>query len=249
MIDPARFSYRKRLGVAIATTLFVSQGSIASVDSRASSIETDPFSYSDSEPVADFWNDGTDSIGGPQALLLASSFRGGSSAESDQLDAFFAEGYEWDDALLFAKAWGMNDPVDAKIKAGLSILRGHRQWLADFLSEARASDENVWNAYATSIYDWDDAALLAKYWGLPDTGVAKMKIGQLILDNQSREIDEALVMKAYFDSIYQWADAALLAKYWGLADPGVAKMKIGRLILDDHESRIIHALIVAGEDR
>ncbi|MFT7044519.1 MAG: hypothetical protein ACI81O_001618 [Cyclobacteriaceae bacterium] len=196
MIDPTRFGYWKRLGVAIATTLFVSPGSIASVDNSTSSIEANPFSYSDSEPVADFWNDGTNNIGGSQALLLASSSMGGSSAESDQVDAFFAEGYEWDDALLLAKAWGMNDPVEAKIKAGFNILQGHRQWVADFLSEARASEENVWNAYATSIYDWDDAELLAKYWGLADPGVAKMKMGQLILDDHESRITQALIVAA-----------------------------------------------------
>jgi hypothetical protein len=249
MFDPVRSGYRKRLGVAIATTLFVSQGSIASVDNRTSSIEANPFSYSDSEPVTDFWNGGANNIGGPQALMLASSSTGGSSAESDQFDAFFAEGYEWNDAVVLAKAWGMNDPVEAKLKAGFNILQGHRQWIADFLSEAGASDDNVWNAYANSTYDWDDAEQLAKYWGLADPGVAKMKMGQLILDNQSGEIDDALVLNAYDTSIYQWDDAALLAKYWGLEDPGVAKMKMGQMIRDDHESLITQALIVAAEGR
>lgn len=47
-----------------------------------------------------------------------------SEAESNQVGAFFAEGYDYNDAVQLAKIWKLKTPYDAKIAGGEKILAG-----------------------------------------------------------------------------------------------------------------------------
>lgn len=44
--------------------------------------------------------------------------------DDPELAAFFGAGYDWDDAERLARLWKLDDPTDAKIKAGARILAG-----------------------------------------------------------------------------------------------------------------------------
>jgi hypothetical protein len=49
---------------------------------------------------------------------------GAGSPEEAQLDAFFAAGYTYDDAVKLAELWKMSDPYRAKVEGGKKLLAG-----------------------------------------------------------------------------------------------------------------------------
>ncbi len=45
-----------------------------------------------------------------------------SPVDRDRMDAFFAAGFDYDDAVVLAEHWGLGSPADAKLKAGSLLL-------------------------------------------------------------------------------------------------------------------------------
>lgn len=181
-------------------------------------------------------------------LMLAQA-----DSENRFIDAYAASRYDYDDAALLADFWGQPTPWDAKLKIGRLLLDGQGAYVQQALQQAsqRAQDPEAQriDAFVDGPFTYDDAALLADFWGKPSPWDAKLKIGGLLLDGQSARVEAALgnarSWKAYVASRYGYNDAEALAGLWGLPSPWDAKLKIGRLLLAGDEARLQRALQAA----
>ena len=100
------------------------------------------YDYEDAEKLAVLWKS-TDQIGNIKAeagrRLLAGETLPFVATPNDpepevtadpkaeaRLRAYFAAGYDWDDAVKLARIWKLDDPSDAKIKGGKLLLAGKK---------------------------------------------------------------------------------------------------------------------------
>lgn len=179
-------------------------------------------------------------------------------------DAFFARGYDWDDAVAISAYFGIADPVEAKLKAGNQLVAGHYNWVDRVLELKRAeetqqnnqtNDQKAYDAFFRQGYGYNEAEKIAIAWGLEDVGEAKLKAGRYILDYgvadianilanataaqyDAANISDDTAWDAYANSGYDWDDASRLENAWGLSSTNNAKLKIGRLILTRQEHRL-----------
>ena len=130
-----------------------------------------------------------------QATYLASS----QYSESQLFTAYANSKYDYDDAKLLAKYWGKSNAYEAKLKIGRLLKAGDSSWVQSSLASAKKesnsqsfSDHDLFEAYANSKYSYDDAKLLAKYWGKSNTYEAKLKIGRLLKTDGARWVQSSL---------------------------------------------------------
>lgn len=175
---------------------------------------------------------------------------------TNNADAFFQH-YTYCDAKLLGAYWGKST-YDAKIRAGEKILRGGRWVVNHSLRQAR-NQSNVNCSYYEEGYSYDDAVLLAKYWGKNTPWDAKLKINNLLKQGYNSSIKTALKQakennvgnvedqqfNAYANSIFGYYDAEILANYWGKSSPWEAKLKIGNLIMKRQNGQVKQALQAA----
>jgi hypothetical protein len=117
--------------------------------------------------------------------------------ETARLDAFFAAGYSYNDAVKLAKLWKIKDPFQAKIEAGKKLLAGEKLPIkpgpADPGSDSGSGginpkDQKRLDAYFNAGYDYNDAVKLAKLWKLADPFQAKVEAGKKLLAGQTLPI-------------------------------------------------------------
>ncbi|MDM8562084.1 hypothetical protein QUF54_01900 [Candidatus Marithioploca araucensis] len=185
-------------------------------------------------------------------LLLASN--------QAHLDAFWEGKYTYCDAKLLAAYWKQSI-YEAKARAGEKLLRGERSVVGDYLSSARryAQEHNATCSFYEDGYIYEDAVLLAKYWGKAEPWDAKLKMNRLLMDGKNADIQaalrsakqqsaqqpantEQLQWEKYSASKYTFEDAERLASYWGKSTPWEAKLKIGSLLLSGNNAAIKKAL-------
>ena len=108
--------------------------------------------------------------------------------EDAQVNAFFAAGYDYDDAVKLAKLWHLADPNRAKVAAGKKLLVGEtlpiKPTPADPGSDPAASPIN---AFFAAGYDYDDAVKLAKLWHT-DPDQAKIAAAKKLLAGETLPI-------------------------------------------------------------
>lgn len=178
------------------------------------------------------------------------------------IDAFFASQYTYDDAALLADFWGVATPWDAKLKIGGWLMQGNAAVVNQALDNARNSvsgrttqDDLRFDAFYNN-FTYDDAVLLAEFWGKPSPWEAKLKIGSMVLNGDEILVRQALnslksssgltreherQFQAYLEK-YNYNDAQLLGEFWGQPSPWEAKLKIGRLLLSGNEAAVEQAL-------
>jgi len=117
---------------------------------------------------------------------------------SKELQAFFRSQYHYWDARVLANYWGQS-LEDAKARIGRKILWGRKdvaileQFLLDARVKALQSVGTTPNSlYNESNYKYDDAALLAKFWGDPSPEDAKVRIERNLILGNDEIIEEAL---------------------------------------------------------
>lgn len=133
-----------------------------------------------------------------QGTFISQSF-----TEEQKFTAFFNSQYSYCDAETLSKYWGMGLD-ETKMRMGRKILGGDEyvgfleQYLVDARLEAlRFIDENPDQAlcyYAENGYSYDDAVLLAAYWGEADSWLAKLRIERNLLLNNGDVVLEAFRM-------------------------------------------------------
>ncbi|WP_433795101.1 hypothetical protein [Actinoplanes sp. CA-252034] len=100
---------------------------------------------------------------------------------SKQVEEFFLQGYDYDDAVILAKLWSIADPGDAKAEAGRRLLAGESLpggVKPDPKQVEEGKQARLANAFWEAGYDSEDAQKLAKLWKLDDTYSAKVEAGR-----------------------------------------------------------------------
>ena len=104
--------------------------------------------------------------------------------EQRRLDAYFAAGYNYDDAGRLAKLWKLADPFAAKIEGGKRLLADKKLPVAPSAPEVAKEQARV-DAFFNAGYDYDDAVKLAALWKTADPYSAKVEAGKRILAGDS----------------------------------------------------------------
>lgn len=180
--------------------------------------------------------------------------------QDQQINAFGSK-YSYNDAALLADFWKTASVWDAKLKMGALMLRGSDSIVQKALVDANNrnvlpnQEQQQVNAYASK-YTYNDADLLAKFWGTTTVWDAKVRIGSLMLrgddaavqrdlNNARNTNNSALRDQQMFDAYvnnYNYSDAVLLARFWGKASVWDAKLKIGNLLLNGNHAAVEQAL-------
>ena len=152
------------------------------------------------------------------------------------LDAYYAAGYKYEDALDLAALWNAPDRNHAKFTAGAKLRAGQTLPFAPGAGFAR-SYTTAQQVHAFEIAEVDDgglAARLAASWKVsPET--AKAKAGALALANQPVPLEHPTpsagdAATAFAAAGYDYADAEKLAQIWKI-DAYSAKVKAGQDLL------------------
>lgn len=110
---------------------------------------------------------------------------------------FLDFGYNYCDAKVLAKYWKQRDPYDAKITMGQKLWNLSADDSDQIVRDARAealkkSDKNLPAYFDDGGYTYDDAKLLAGYWGSEDTRESKMTMSRLLIGDHDKVIKAAL---------------------------------------------------------
>jgi hypothetical protein len=184
----------------------------------------------------------------PALSASASASASASTSPSEQelqkrWDAYFAAGYDYDDALRLAKLWNSKDDVGAvKAEAGRRLLAGERLPVEpDPGNVADAKETARVDAFFAAGYDYDDAVTLAKLWKKPDAYAAKVEAGKRLLAGDDLPIKpgpedavpvtEAVQVEAFHRAGYDHADAVRLAELWKMDDVHAVKVEAGKKLL------------------
>jgi hypothetical protein len=103
-----------------------------------------------------------------------------SATDQKRLDAYFAAGFNYDDAVKLAKLWKLADPYAAKVEGGKRLLADKKLPVKPS-AVAEAKEAARVNAFFNAGYDYDDAVQLAKLWKKSDPYQAKIEAGKRIL--------------------------------------------------------------------
>lgn len=100
----------------------------------------------------------------------------------DLVDVFLAFGYTAADAAVLAQAWGV-DVGEAKVRAGSELKTVGVLPFVDLAPTGYVGDGNDprFDAFFAAGYEWDDAVLLAEFWGSETPVDAKLKVGDLLI--------------------------------------------------------------------
>lgn len=162
--------------------------------------------------------------------------------QEKQLEAFFDEGYDYDDAIKLGRLWRSKDDVTMiKAEAGRRLLAGEKLPIkaTPGVSDADPKEQQRLNAFSAAGYSYEDAEKLATLWKTANPYEAKVEGGKRLLAGSTLPIkpsnpelgkEEARV-NAFFTAGYTYDDAVRLATLWKTADPHAAKVEAGKRIL------------------
>ena len=110
---------------------------------------------------------------------------------------YFAQGYTYCDAKVLAAFWGETTPYAAKVRLGDKMLRWGPADAQAHVPDARAQAlqkpaSEMPCSFADGGYSYEDAVLLATYWGKNEPWGAKLKMAQLLIEGKNRAIKTAL---------------------------------------------------------
>lgn len=167
--------------------------------------------------------------------------------EQQELYEYFADGYDYNNAVALASLWKQTDIGQVKASAGLKLLEGASLPVTPNGTPATPS-ERALNAFFTAGYDYNDAVTLGTLWHETDIGQVKADAGQKLLAGQTLPISPSTptapsdsapassaddpALAAYFAAGYNYNDAVTLGKLWHESDIGLVKADAGRKLLD-----------------
>jgi hypothetical protein len=163
------------------------------------------YGYADALQLAQIWNS-TDDVGTVKAeagrRLLAGetlpiqpgpeddpSSAAVDPQEKSELTAYFAAGYDYNNAVQLAKLWKIADPYQAKVEAGKKLLASETLPVRPSPQNVQAAKEGAQvNAFFAAGYDYNDALQLAKLWKTADAYHAKVEAGKKLLAGETLPI-------------------------------------------------------------
>ncbi|WP_432519298.1 hypothetical protein [Kineococcus sp. SYSU DK006] len=184
----------------------------------------------------------------PEAATSAAAEATPDPLEQARLDAYFAAGYGWEEAVQLGRLWNV-EPVEAKVTAGADLLDGRELPVA---APAAPADPEApqRDAFFAAGYTMDDAVQLGQLWNV-GTYEAKITGGTELLAGRQLPIapsapgsdgaaagpatDPAAEVAeerrdAFFTAGYDYDDAVQLARLWNV-EPDEAKTMGGELLL------------------
>jgi hypothetical protein len=131
---------------------------------------------------------------GKVTLLKGSSPATETQADTDRA-AFFAAGYDYNDAVALGNIWHVSDPWQVKADAGQKLLAGQTLPIAPGSAPNAPSgggpvtqtDKDV-NAFFAAGYTYNDAVKLGNIWNNTNTYQVKAEAGKKLLDGQTLPI-------------------------------------------------------------
>jgi hypothetical protein len=150
------------------------------------------YTYNDAVRLAKAWNT-TASIGtikaeAGQKLLAGETLpvkpdpkNVATAKENAALDAYFAAGYDYDDAVKLAELWHSSDPYRTKVDAGQKLLDGEKLPVkpgTNAPAGPSAAESAAVSAFFDAGYSYEDAVKLADLWKLADPYSAKVAGGK-----------------------------------------------------------------------
>lgn len=110
-----------------------------------------------------------------------------SVAQERDFQAFFAAGYDYDDAVALGKIWNESDIGQVKAEAGQKLIAGDTLPVAPS-AQAESPEDKAMDAFFNAGYDYDDAVTLAGMWHETNIAHVKAEAGQKLLDGQTLPI-------------------------------------------------------------
>ncbi len=141
------------------------------------------YDYDHAVSLADYWgyDDPTQAkITKGKVLLGLIDFPPSANIEDQALNAYFEAGLDYDHAVELAELWGYDDPATAKIVKGKFLL-GVIDDLPPFGGHEDNLEVRAVEAFFEAGYDYEDAVLLADFWGSDDPYWAKVAKGKFLL--------------------------------------------------------------------
>jgi hypothetical protein len=188
----------------------------------------------------------------PTAVTSASPAPLTAAQQEAALNAYFAAGYDYANALALAQLWHMSgDPTTIKAEAGRRLLAGQQLPITPSPEAvASAADSADITAYFAAGYTYEDAVGLAQLWKIADPYQAKIDAGGKLLAGVTLPIApgsqptppttptapdqtvSATDLDAYFAAGYGYDEALQLAQLWHMTgDPATIKAEAGRRLL------------------
>jgi hypothetical protein len=109
------------------------------------------------------------------------------TSESPALSAYFAAGYDYNDAVSLGQIWNETDITQIKTDAGQKLLDGDTLPIPPSGTPESPPNKAV-SAFFAAGYDYNDAVKLAKLWNETDTYQVKIEAGKKLLDGQTLPI-------------------------------------------------------------
>ncbi len=163
----------------------------------------------------------------PNASVLLNNSLLLASTSQVAMSAFWNGKYTYCDAKTLAAYW--DQPIfEAKSRAGEKLLNGENGILEGYLARARTRAQDIGQptcTYNDEGYSYEDAAILAEYWGKSTPWDAKLKMNRLLAQGSNAAIQKDLQqvkqqqnkeqssLDAFWEQ-YTICDAKVLAAYW-----------------------------------
>ena len=121
----------------------------------------------------------------------------GQLTDDQAVNKFFNFGYNYCDAKVLASYWNQEDPYEMKITMGHKLWNQTEKDIDELVRTARSealqkADGNLPAYYDDGGYSYDDAELLAGYWGSADTYESKMTMSRLLIGGHDKVLKAAL---------------------------------------------------------
>jgi hypothetical protein len=153
--------------------------------------------------------------------------------QSQEYDAYFAAGYDYQNAQELATIWNDTDINQVKADAGLKLLEGETLPVAADnppLSQSQPDMTDV-DAFFSAGYDYQDAVTLAGTWNVGSYS-AKIKGGKLLLAGSTLPIPPSGPPTAAGTAIVGRASASKIAALGRLTKAQRAKLaKAGKIVI------------------
>jgi hypothetical protein len=151
--------------------------------------------------------------------------------QQQELNEFFADGYDYDNAVALASLWNKTDVYQVKADAGLKLLEGATLPVPPNGTPMSAT-ERAQNTFFAAGYDYNDAVTLGTMWHETDISQVKAEAGQKLLAGQTLPIlPSGPALDAYFAAGYTYDDAITLGKLWNETDTTQIKADAGQKLL------------------
>jgi hypothetical protein len=158
------------------------------------------------------------------------------------LDAYFAAGYGYGDAVQLALIWNSTAKVgEIKAEAGRLLLAGETLPIQPGPRASDGSPDPVdpkvdaqLAAFFDAGYTYEEAVKLAAIWKIADPQQAKVEGGKRLLAGQTLPVapnPEEAAVQAFFKAGYSYTEAKKLAKIWKSKDAYAAKIEGGKRLL------------------